>query len=464
MALGPIKITGALGALKPRREVRFDTTDGTMSVDGGPHMVAARPNDTGGSGLSTIMVYDFAEIKIGSNVAFHARGKHSLGLVASGDIVILQDLEASGGEGGKGGDGSGRVGAGGGGGGGGGGGLFIVSAEGYVYVDGSLSVSGGKDGGRGVTHPDDPDGGGFGGLGGAGGPGGGAGGIGGASEAGGGGAGGGSGSAGGGGGGGGGGGQVNGGGGGGGSGSGIFGSFGSRGVTGSPAISFPSSAVGGAGGDGNGFFVRVDPDGGNGGNGGASANPPIAGFAGKVGIAANGGAGGGGGGGGGGDRWPTPPAGPGGAGGTPGAGAGGSATGGGTGGAGASGGGGAFFIASRKAVVLTGDMTVTTGVGAIYGKLIVLGQTDVDVVAETGSPLDVTSVNQVHVHAYPAYLGLRPQDLYVNGGSGAGGMGGDGQAVALVEEDKWLIEAKAEILRSVPPEIGGDIESLAEKK
>jgi hypothetical protein len=185
---------------------------------------------------------------------------------------------------------------------------------------------------------------------------------------------------------------------------------------------------GGEGGDGE-LHEGFDSDGGGGGDGGSvqggNGDPGLPGE--SEGFAVGGG--GGGGGGGGADNLVGGAPGTGGAGG---AGGGGGATGGGTGTNGnCGGGGGAFILAAPGGIVVTNGLFVGSGVGAIYGDLTLTGTTDVSVVHEDGDPLQTRSVNEIHVYAYAAWEGLRPEDASMVGGGGAGGGGGDGQGLGL---------------------------------
>lgn len=159
-------------------------------------------------------------------------------------------------------------------------------------------------------------------------------------------------------------------------------------------------------------------------------------LAGQAGIDGNDGFGivGGSGGGGGGDT--SNPGSKGGIGGTGFAGIGGSSTGGGNGGPGASGGGGSFIIAAPNGITGNGSILLGSGVGAIYGDFTFSGTVSVPVVTEAGNPLDVTSVNEVHVFPYDTWQSLAPADIGLSGGSGAGGGGGDGQGVPAEEKEE----------------------------
>ena len=455
--------TGRLGPLAPLTSVEFNTTDGWYSVDGGPRIAEGRFRDATavpGAQGARIRLFDFTTIRLDSVVSVSAVGRFPLGLLATGDMVIESDLPFGGHPGTDGRDGFGRVGGSGGGGGGGGGAILIASANGSITLNGMLELAGGPDGRRGRGWLPGADAGGLAVAGGARGVGGGLGGAGGASfgggNAGGGGAGG---SAGGGGGGGGGGGAaplL-----GGGPPPGKLGKHGAKGgsvdvygfiitVTITPNDgedgkkgSRPGGGPKGDGGDGLGLGTGAK--GGDGGKGGDYHNltPGMPGDPGKPGTShsdgATVGAGGGGGGGGGGDaRAPNPPGG----GGALGAGGGGLATGGGVGKPGTSGGGGAFILAAPNGINIGGSVTLGSGVGAIYGNLTLTGNISTNVVNETGDPLNVTSLNEVHVFPYSAWQSLPRSVLGLSGGGGAGGAGGDGQVVGEGEEQETGIDPR----------------------
>jgi len=421
----PITSTGALGALRPTVSVQFNTNDGSFRVDGGAWVGGGR-FDSGspppvGAG-PTIRAYDFTTIDIDAAVTFTAFGDFSLGLLGSGNISVHSNLLLAGQAGGPGGNGFGFFGGGGGGGGGGAGALLLATHSGSVTLTGTLDLRGGSDGARGTGFLPGPSGGGLGGLGGSAGVGGGAGGAGGASVAGGAGGDGGTGVSGGGGGGGGGAGARNGPIGNGGKG----GPKGTDGKDGKAAL-VNSGGDGGDGGDGEGIFA--DPDGGKGGKGGnATQAGGTTGVKGDNGVPSKKyGTGGGGGGGGGGDDLSG--SGTGAAGGPGGTGAGGAGTGGGAGTAGTSGGGGAFIFAASDGVFFSGPGFVGTGVGSIFGDFTLSGTFDRPIIFEGGDPTLVDSINEIHRFSYGAWGSLAPENLWLNGGSGAGGAGGDGQIV-----------------------------------
>jgi hypothetical protein len=62
------------------------------------------------------------------------------------------------------------------------------------------------------------------------------------------------------------------------------------------------------------------------------------------------------------------------------------------------------------------------------------GTVSITVVNEAGNPLDVTSVNEIHAYPYSAWQSLPPTELWLVGGSGSGGAGGDGQIVGSGQE------------------------------
>ena len=402
--------TGRLGVLAPSSSVIFDTTDGWYSVDGGPRIAEGRfrnNNVTPGSQGARIRLFDFTNINLDTAVRFEAVGRYPLGLLATGDIIIECDLPLAGQAGTDGNDGFGIFG---GSGGGGGGAVVLASNSGSITLNGTLDVRGGQDGQQGTGQLPGSDSGGLAVAGGEGGGGGTS--------------------------------PTN---------QGIGGTKGNKGatvvVTGWPFTitltpddgengddaRIRTAGDGGDGGDGIGV-IGTDPDGGDGGRGGdahgtRNGDPGIAG---NVGIASSGGAGKGAGGGG--DT--ANPGSTGGAGGAAGAGAGGSSTGGGTGGPGTSGGGGSFIIAAPNGITGNGSILLGSGVGAIYGDYSLSGTVSVPVVNETGNPLDVNSVNEVHVYPYSAWQSLPPAEIGLSGGSGEGGGGGDGQGVPAEEKEE----------------------------
>jgi hypothetical protein len=82
-------------------------------------------------------------------------------------------------------------------------------------------------------------------------------------------------------------------------------------------------------------------------------------------------------------------------------------------------------------VVITGSIFVGTGTGAIFATTLTLTGTLDRPLGTPPDPTDPTTIppNQINAYDLKQWNALSPEQVFLFGGSGAGGAGGDGQII-----------------------------------